>query len=210
MRSRSLIMLATALLRVGSIHATSSNREERAQAPDRRTGRTAARRRVLRVTSLGLLAALLIVAPVSATQPQMERIELDDLFVNPFLSEACGVEVTMRLTGHLTFRLFTDADGNPVGEVDNYIIHIRSWSVNGEIHANNVHLDRVTYLDDGSVVIVMAGNHDSASTPGEGRFFSDVGRSMLVIDADGNETLTPLGGQHDTDLVAAACSILGN
>jgi hypothetical protein len=135
MRSRSLVAFPATLRRGVTLHAT-------------RTTWTAqggsSVRRIARVVSLGLLAALLIAAPVAAAQPLMERIELDDQFVNPFLSDACGVEVTMHLTGHLTFRLFSDADGDPVSELDNFVIHIRSWTVYGEIHANNVHLDRVT------------------------------------------------------------------
>src|SRR6188474_3095722 len=66
----------------------------------------------LRVLGLGLLAALLIAAPVNAGKPQMERIPVDDLFVDDFLSDACGAEVTVHFTGHVTFRVFTDADGN--------------------------------------------------------------------------------------------------
>jgi hypothetical protein len=39
---------------------------------------------------------------------------------------------------------------------------------------------------------------------------ADVGRAILVIDANGDETFTPLGGQHDPDQIAAACSVLGD
>jgi hypothetical protein len=157
-----------------------------------------------------LLGAFLIAAPASAAQPQMERMPIDDLFVAPLLSDACGVEVNVHVTGHLTLRLFTDADGNPVREVDNGAIDARLWSVNGEIHAKNVGVDRVTYMDDGSVVIVSIGSVNSFSVPRDGRVYSDVGRSLLVIDANGDVTFTPLNGQHDPDRIGAICSVLGD
>lgn len=167
------------------------------------------RSRFMVALSAALLGALLIAAPASAAAPQMERTLLDDLFVAPFLSDACGVQVHARVTGQLTLRLFTDADGNPVREVDNGAIDVRLWSAYGEIHAKNVGVDRVTYMDDGSVVIVSIGSVNSFSTPGDGRVYSDVGRSLLVIDANGDETFTPLNGQHDPDQLGAICAVLG-
>jgi hypothetical protein len=167
------------------------------------------RSRFMVALTAALLGPFLIAAPASAAQPEMERISLDDLFVAPFLSDACGVEVHGQVTGHLTLRLFTDADGNPVREVDNGAIDVRLWSVYGEIHAKNAGVDRVTYVDDGSVVIVSIGNVNSFSVSGDGRVYSDVGRSLLVIDANGDETFTPLNGQHDRDQLGAICSVLG-
>ncbi len=167
-------------------------------------------RRVLRVIFLGALGAVLLAAPVGAAQPEQVRVPIDDLVVDGELSAACGVEVNLHATGHITFRLFTDADGNPVSEVNNYAIDLRWWSANGEIHAKDVGADRVTYIDDGSIVVIIIGNVQSFSAPGEGRVYSDVGRAMLVIDANGDATLTPLGGQHDSDQIDAICSILGD
>jgi hypothetical protein len=159
--------------------------------------------------ALGLLGAALVVAPVSAEKPETIREAIDETFVDADLKLACGVDVNVHETGHITFRTFADADGNPVREVNNYAVRVRLWSVNGEIRAQNVGADRAAYLDDGSIVVILAGNVVSFSIPGEGRFYSDVGRSMLVIDANGDPTFTPLSGQHDPDFEAAVCSVLG-
>jgi hypothetical protein len=69
--------------------------------------------------------------------------------------------------------------------------------------------DRVTYLEDGGVIVIVIGSVQSFSIPGQGRVYADVGRTMLEIDAAGNVTATPLGGQHDPDQVAAICGVLG-
>jgi hypothetical protein len=163
----------------------------------------------MRAVGLGLLGAALVAGPVSAAKPETERVPIDETFVDDELSAACGVVVNAHVTGHITFRLFSDAGGNPVRELNNYATQIRWWSDNGEIHAQDVGADRVTYLDDGSIIVIIIGSVQSFSIPGEGRVYSDVGRSMLVIDSNGDATFTPLGGQHDEDQLAAICGVLG-
>jgi hypothetical protein len=166
-------------------------------------------RRIVRVIGLGLLGATLLAGPVSAGRPEQVKETVDDVFVDPVLSAACGVDVSAHVTGHAVFRLFTDADGNPVRELNNYAIDVVWSSVNGEIHAKDVGADRVTYLDDGGIVLVIIGNVQSFSAPGQGRVYADVGRVMIEFDAAGNLTVTPLGGQHDEDQLEAICGILG-
>lgn len=166
-------------------------------------------RAIVRVVVMGVLGAVLVVAPVSAGTPEMERIPVDDTFVDLELSAACGVEVTAHVTGHVIFRAFTDEAGTPVREVNNYALRVYWWSENGTIRAQDVGADRVTYFDDGSVLLIIIGSVQSFSIPGEGRVYSDVGRVMIEIDADGNETVTPLGGQHDSDQLDAICGVLG-
>ena len=65
---------------------------------------------------LAVLGALLVVvlgATAAAAQPPVkEVIQLNDTFVDPFLSEACGVEVTLTVTGRVTHFTFPD---RPVG-----------------------------------------------------------------------------------------------
>jgi hypothetical protein len=167
-------------------------------------------RRIVRVIGLGVLGAVLVAAPVSAGQPEMERILVDEVFVDTFLSAECGVEVNAHIYGHIIFRTFTDADGNPVREVNNYANTVQWSSVNGTIHAKDVGADRATYLDDGGLIVIIIGSVQSFSSPGRGRVYADTGRTMLEFDADGNlVSATPLGGQHDADQLEAICSVLG-
>lgn len=167
-------------------------------------------RRIVRVIGLGVLGAVLVTAPVSAGKPDMVRDVFDITFVDDDLSAACGVEVNAHVSGHTIVRVFTDADGNPVGELNNYAIRVHWWSVNGDIHARDVGADRVTFFEDGSVLLIIIGNVQSFSIPGQGRVYADVGRVMIEFDADGNATFTPLGGQHDPDQLAVICGVLGD
>lgn len=166
-------------------------------------------RKIVRVLGMGLLGVMLVAGPVSAGKPEQVIETVDDSFVDPFLSAECGVEVNVRATGHVTLRLFTDADGNPVRELNNYAIDVVFSSVNGEIHAKDVGADRFTYLDDGGFSLVIIGSVQSFSVPGQGRVYADVGRVMIEVDAAGNETFTPLGGQHDSGQTEAICGVLG-
>ena len=166
-------------------------------------------RRIARVIGLGVLGAVLVATPVSAGKPDMERVVVDDTFVDLVLSAACGVEVNAHVTGHATFRVFTDAAGNPVRELNNFALSVLWWSENGAIHAKDVGVDRVAYFEDGSVLQFIIGSVQSFSIPGQGRVYADTGRTMLEVDAAGNVTVTPLGGQHDPDQLGAICAVLG-
>jgi len=171
-------------------------------------------RRIARVVGLAVLGTLLVAAPVSAGKPQMERVVVDDQFVDDFLSEACGAEVTFQATGHITFRLFTNSAGNPTRELNNYALTAVYSSENGSVRAKDVGVDRVTYQADGSLIQIIIGSVQSFSIPGQGRVYQDVGRTRVVItfDANGEPSFdaTPLGGQHDPDQVGPLCSVLGD
>ena len=170
-------------------------------------------RRFVRILGLGLLGSVLIGGPVNAGKPITERIQVDETFVDDFLTEACGAEVTAHVTGHVIVRLFTDADGNPVREVNNYGLRNVWTSANGSLRANDVGVDRVTYLPDGSLLQVVIGNVQSISIPGQGRVYADVGQTTIHItfDANGDPIFTVLDehGQHEGDQLEALCSVLG-
>ena len=170
-------------------------------------------RRIARVVGLGLLAAVFVAAPVHAGKPVMERVPIDDLFVDEFLSEACGAEVTAHFTGHIIFRLFEDAEGNPVRELHTFGLAGTYQSENGTVHVRDVGADRIEYLQDGSLIQVVLGNVRSFSIPGQGRVYSDVGRSTfhITFDANGDPIFTFISssGQHDDSDLEALCSVLG-
>ncbi len=170
-------------------------------------------RRSLRVLGLGLLTAMLVAAPANAGKPEMERLPIDEVFVDEFLSEACGAEVTAHFTGHIIFRLFEDAEGNPVRELHTFDTGGTFTSVNGSVTFKDVGADRITYLSDGSLIQVVIGNVRSFSIPGQGRVYADVGRSTfhITFDASGDPIFTFISnsGQHDDSDVEALCSVLG-
>ena len=170
--------------------------------------------RIARVVGLAVLGVLLVAAPVSAAKPQMERVDVDEVFIDDVLSAACGSEVTVHETGHATFRLFTDGAGAPARELNNYALTAVYSSENGSLRVKDVGVDRIEYLPDGSLLQFIIGNVQSFSIPGQGRVYQDVGRTMVVITFDANGVpsfdATPLGGQHDADHTGALCSVLGD
>lgn len=171
-------------------------------------------RRIARIVGLGVLGVLLVAAPVSAGKPTQEWIDGSETYVDPFLSDACGVEVVTTVTGHFITRTFSDAAGNPVRELNNYAFGASYTSANGSVRLRDVGVDRVSYLADGSIIQIIIGNVQSISIPGHGRVYADVGRTRVVITFDANGDpifdVTPLGGQHWGDQLAVMCEYLGD
>ena len=170
-------------------------------------------RRRSRALVLGLFAALALALPVQAAQPTTERIPIDDHFVDDFLSDECGTEITADVTGHITIRVWEDAGGNPVREVNNFAVTLRWSSEHGSVVAKDVGADRITYLDDGSIIQVVIGSVQAFSAKGMGRIYADTGRTVIHItfDDEGEPIFEVLRqvGQHDEDQLAAICAALG-
>jgi hypothetical protein len=171
-----------------------------------------AMRRSIRVLALATLSTLLLAAPAVAAKPTMERVAVDDLFVDDFLSEVCGTEVRGHVTGHIVFRAFTDAAGATVRELNNYALTAQFISDQATIRAKDVGVDRVTYQPDGSIVNVIVGNVQSIQLPGLGRVYSDVGQITIHITFDENGEpsveLLDSAGQHDDDQLDVLCEVL--
>jgi hypothetical protein len=98
----------------------------------------------------------------------VERVPIDDVGVHDdFLSDACGFDVWFDGSGHITFRLVSDADGNPLREVNNYAVRVGYSSEFGSLSTVDVGPDRVTYEADGSITVFTTGNIQSLTAPGE-------------------------------------------
>ena len=169
-------------------------------------------RRMIRVLILASLSTLLLAAPAMAGKPTMERVAVDDLFVDDFLSEVCGTEVTGHITGHITFRAFDDPSGTTVRELNNYALTAEFISAQATIRAKDVGVDRVSYQPDGSIINVIVGNVQSFQVPGQGRVYADVGQTTVHItfDENGEASVEVLdtAGQHDDDQLDELCAVL--
>jgi hypothetical protein len=169
-------------------------------------------RRVLRIAAAACLLTVTLATPTAAAKPEMEKVPIDDVHVlDPFLTDVCGFDVFVDAHGHITFRLFLD-DGVPQRELDNFAIRLTYSSAWGSVGTVDVGADRVTFLDDGSVLRVVIGNVQSLVAKGEGRVFSDVGQMTFLItfDEEGNPITELVGshGQHDGDIVPVICALL--
>jgi hypothetical protein len=65
-----------------------------------------------------LLAALGAGATMAAPQAEQVHIAINDVFVDEFLSEACGFEVTVSVVGDLQVTLIRNQEGQVVREID--------------------------------------------------------------------------------------------
>jgi hypothetical protein len=170
--------------------------------------------RRVRVMVLTVLASLLVTSPVAAAKPIMEHIQIRDIgMADEFLSDACGVDVWVDAIGVVTFRVWLDAEDNPIREVNNFGLRIRYYSEWGSIRTQDVGADRAIYHADGSVTLRVMGNVQSIQIPGKGRVYSDVGRVGFHITFPDPESgpvfeLISIAGQHSDDQLSVICDVL--
>lgn len=116
---------------------------------------------------LAVLGALLVVvlgATAAAAQaPEKEVIPIDETFVDPGLSEACGVEVTITLTGRVTHLTFPD---RPVGLQELFTVNMTVVATAGDnqIRVRNVGADVVRVTPDGTAILITTGQVPFAFT----------------------------------------------
>lgn len=170
--------------------------------------------RRVRVMVLTVVATLLGMSPVAAAKPVMEHVQIQDIALHDdFLSEECGFDVWVDAVGVITFRVWLDAEDNPIREVNNFGVRIRYSSEWGSIRTVDVGADRATYHPDGSVTLTVIGNVQSIQVPGQGRVYFDVGRVSFHVsfpDPEGEPVfeLLSVAGQHSDDQLSVICDLL--
>jgi hypothetical protein len=158
-----------------------------------------------RTLLLAIVATLLLAAPAAAAKPVMEKIQINDIgVVDEFLTEACGFEVLVDVTGHVIFRTWLDTDGNPIREVNNFAIQARFYTEAASFSTVDVGADRVTHNPDGSILLTVIGNIQPIQLPGLGLVYVDVGRTVLHITFPDPEEppvveVLQQSGQHDEE-----------
>ena len=108
---------------------------------------------------LAVLGALLVVmlgaTAAVAQAPEREVIPVDEQFVEEFLSEECGVEVTATVTGRVT--IFTFPDGRVLQDLSTLNIAV-VWSAgDNQIRVRDVGIDQVRVQPDGTVILSIVG-----------------------------------------------------
>jgi hypothetical protein len=108
---------------------------------------------------LAVLGALLVVVlgatAAAAHAPEKEVIQVDDTFEDEFLSEACGVEVTTRVTGSIT--VFTFPDGEVLQELTTLNLAIVATAGDNQARFRDVGIDQVRVAPDGTVILSIVG-----------------------------------------------------
>ena len=108
---------------------------------------------------LAVLGALLVVVlgatGAAAQAPEREVIPIDETFVDPFLSEECGVEVTVTQTGRVT--VFTFPDGRVLQSLTTLNIAVVLTAGDNQIRIRDVGIDQVRVQPDGTVILSIVG-----------------------------------------------------
>jgi hypothetical protein len=167
-----------------------------------------------RAVLLAITACLVVASPAAAAKPQMERVDVDEHFLDEFLTDACGTDVFADITGHSTFRTWTDAEGNPTRDLNNFAIKVTWSSAFGSVSTVDVGADRAIYHPDGSITLTVIGNVQSITVPGQGRVYADVGRTVFHVtfpDPEGEPVfeLVRQSGKHFGDQLMVICEVLG-
>jgi hypothetical protein len=140
-----------------------------------------------------------------------ETITISDTFPSPILSPACGVDVTIRVSGTLRVLSFPN---RPVGPQD-LLIRNLEWVAttgNNQVRFRNVKVDRIQVEPDGTVIESVSGhqpveytgvmkvNLDTGETVLEPQHIADIGRLCALLTAwpHGNAAACIAGeGSHD-------------
>jgi hypothetical protein len=146
--------------------------------------------------TVGAAAALVGgAAPAAlAAPPTFERIPINDVFADEFLTEECGVAVTTTAVGHITIRTFDRAGTGPV-ELATINITLTSRAGDNSYRVKNVGADLLRREPDGTLVLSIVGQVPFGFT------------GVLKLDPDTGEVIQQ--PQHSTagDL-AKACAAL--
>ena len=107
---------------------------------------------------LGLVAVVgAVIGPSAlAAKPTLERVEVSDLGVaDPFLSDVCGVPVTLDIVGHVVIRTF-DGSGGPE-QVLTLNLELTAHAGDNVYRMRDVGADIVRVAPDGTVILMIVG-----------------------------------------------------
>ncbi len=99
-------------------------------------------------------AAVLVPAAAAGAPPTIVREDIDETFIDEALSEACGVEATVHLTGHSISRM---REGGGVLEVFTINLTGIITSDFGSFRVKDVGSDSTRMTPDGQVIVSLRG-----------------------------------------------------
>jgi hypothetical protein len=139
------------------------------------------------IAAAGLLALTAWIAPASAVKPLIEEdVRFDPAIseVDPFLSEACGFEVTFSAKGRFRGTVYFNADGSFRRFVGHPSFRQTLTSEWGSITTDDRGVDKVTLNPDGTLSVFGTGIHLRV----KGEAYA-IGLWRLVIDPETGELL---------------------
>jgi hypothetical protein len=107
------------------------------------------------VASVFVVAAFIAPAAIAA-KPTIERLDVDESFLDEFLTEECGVEVTTRAQGHIIVRTFSGERTGPA-ELRTINIALTATADGNTFRFRDVGADLVRIEPDGTAVLMLIG-----------------------------------------------------
>ena len=108
------------------------------------------------LVSVIALVGLVWAGVAAGAAPTIERINIDETFPDEFLTEECGVPVTMTARGHVIMRIFS-GEGTGVAQVNTISIGITATAGDRTFHFRDVGADVVQIKPDGTLVLLITG-----------------------------------------------------
>jgi hypothetical protein len=101
----------------------------------------------------GILTVSALVAPTAfAGKPALERIAIDETFVDDFLTDACGVPVSTSAQGHIIVRTFA-GDRTGVAEVRTISVGLTAMAGDNTYTFRDVGADLTRIEPDGTAIL---------------------------------------------------------
>lgn len=102
-----------------------------------------------------LVVAAVIAPSASAGKPTIERIDIDETFVDDFLTEECGVPVMTTAQGHIDVKTFPDGTGP--ARIATLSIQLTATSGDNSYRFRDVGADHVQVKQDGTAILLVIG-----------------------------------------------------
>ena len=105
----------------------------------------------------GILVIAALVAPGAwAGKPAIERFDVDEVFLDEGLTEACGVTVMTRAQGHVIVRTFSGDKAGPA-EIRTLSIALTAMAGDNTYRFRDVGADHVQITKDGTEILMVIG-----------------------------------------------------
>ena len=106
------------------------------------------------LVSVLVLAGLVWAGVAAGAPPTIERIDVDESFPDEFLTEECGVPVTVTALGHVILRTFS---GGGTPQVNTISIGLTATAGDRTFRFRDVGADVVQVERDGTLVLLITG-----------------------------------------------------
>lgn len=111
-------------------------------------------RRIVGALAFGAVLGVGLAPSAFAAKPTIERIDVDESSDDPFLTELCGVPVTLTAQGHVTIRTF-EAGGTGPAEVITLNIVLTAMSGDNTYRVRDVGADMTRVEPDGTAILMI-------------------------------------------------------